>query len=701
MTSRPKVALSQDFLVNLSRLPPSIHSKVLKWTVQFQTHPTSPGINYEKIMKAVDPCLRSVRIDQDYRGIVFKPERDDVYVLLHVGRHDEAYQWAARRMMKVHPVTGALQILVVEESSVPAEAASTVSSPRLPEGEATTPVPPAPLPPLLETVTDEDLVYFGVPREVFGRVRAITALPELDTFRAELGVGPFEALSLLAVGFTVEEVRKDLETGARKPVDISDFATSLDNAESRSTFYVVENEAELAAVLNSPLSQWRIFLHPKQRRLANSDVNGPMRVLGGAGTGKTVLAMHRARWLAENRTGPDQRVLFTTFTRNLAGDIEANLETLCSRETMKKIQVLNLDRWVWTYLAGKRYEHRILYDLKGGARSEWDKALALRSGSLQQPDSFYEEEWEQVVAANGITTLDEYRTIRRVGRGGVLTRKQRDEIWPVFENFRHLLSVRKLKMVEDAYRDAALLLSQESGACPYSAIVVDETQDFGPMALRLLRQMAPPGKNDLFFVGDGHQRIYKRHRAAMSKCGINIVGRSRKLYLNYRTTEEIRAHATALLEGLSIDDLDEGLDSNTGYTSLSHGAAPTTLELNSPDEAMDQVARDARDLQDAPGDTLLSQCIIVPNHKIRVDLANVLARLNARVRLIDADTRDKADSDAIRVATMHRAKGLEFDRVTVLVEKQVLAGPECDETSRKLLYVALTRARREACIVTY
>ncbi len=164
-------------------------------------------------------------------------------------------------------------------------------------------------------------------------------------------------------------------------------------------------------------------------------------------------------------------------------------------------------------------------------------------------------------------------TARRGGRGVLLSRAKRDAIWPVFEEYRAQLASRRLKEVDDAYRDAAQLIEKDKHH-PYSAIVVDATQDFGPQALRLLRTLIEPGKNDLFFVGDGHQRIYHRHKAAMSRSGIDIRGRARKLYINYRTTDEIRRQAVALLEDVAVDDLDDGTDDNARYKSLSHGPAP-------------------------------------------------------------------------------------------------------------------------------
>ena len=268
-----------------------------------------------------------------------------------------------------------------------------------------------------------------------------------------------------------------------------------------------------------------------------------------------------------------KKVLVTTFTRNLAIDIETNLNTLCTQDIMSRIEVRNLDAWVLRFLRSKRYEQSIVYGRQDEAAACWHLALAVKDASLGLDDEFYAAELEQVVLAQGVATLDAYRAARRVGRGVVLSRAKRDAIWPVFEEYRAQLASRRLKEVDDAYRDAAQLIDKDRHH-PYSAIVVDETQDFGPQALRLLRALIEPGKNDLFFVGDGHQRIYHRNKAAMSRSGIDIRGRARKLYINYRTTDEIRRQAVALLEGVAVDDLDDGTDDNSRYKSLSHGPAP-------------------------------------------------------------------------------------------------------------------------------
>lgn len=699
MSLKPKVALSQDFLFQLAKLPSNVHSKVLKWAVIFQTDPKSPGINYEKIHAARDPNLKSVRIDQDWRGIVFKPDSGDVYVLLYVDHHDAAYKWAERRKLAINPVTGAMQVVVVEQVTVQAPVSNVEPEPA---PVSTEPLASKSL--VYADMADHDLMSLGVPQDWIARIRAVQSEDELDGLQASLPVEAYEGLFLIAAGDTVEQVLSARETRVDRAVNTNDFAAALTTPESQSRFVVVDDDEAMLAIMNAPLAQWRIFLHPTQHKLAGGDRSGPVRVLGGAGTGKTVLAMHRAKWLAENRTSEGKRVLFTTFTKNLATDIEDNLKTLCSPKTMAKIEVRNLDAWVHGYMRSRKLEHKIVYDRsKDGALQAWQAAMATKDVSIDVPPNFYEQELEQVVLAQGVTTRDEYRTVRRTGRGVILSRAKRDAIWPVFEEYRGQLTSRKLKEVDDAYREIASLLEQENTngqQLPYSGIVIDETQDLGPQALKLLRAMIPREVNDLFFVGDGHQRIYTRNRAAMSKCGIDIRGRSRKLYLNYRTTDEIRRAAVAMLEGCEVDDLDEGHDETRRYKSLSHGSAPLIVDASGMEEAVAVAIANVKKWRDEdPGERINSTCVIASSQVVRDSLARQFSGAGYSTSVIDASQNLSADTHAIHFATMHRAKGLEFDRVIVVTPASYLGVPLETEAQRKLIYVALTRAKRDAILI--
>ena len=702
MSLSPKVALSQDFLMQLAKLPVSVHSKVMKWAIQFQADPTSSGINYENINGARDPNLKSVRMDKDWRGIVFKPSTGDVYVLLYVSHHDEAYRWAENRKLSINPVTGAMQLVmlesVVEQAPVPAANDSALSLASTVEAAA-----PAPVNPLFSQVSDHELMSLGVPEELLPDVRRIETEEQLDAIQAQLPLEAYEGLFLVAAGDTVDQVLTARETRVDRVIDTKDFAAALTTPESQSRFVVVNDDETMIAIMNAPLAQWRVFLHPTQHKLAMGDRSGPVRVLGGAGTGKTVLAMHRAKWLAENRTLPGKKVLFTTFTKNLAIDIDQNLRTLCGADTLARLEIKNLDAWVNGFMRSRKLEHRIVYDRKQDASLQaWQAALAVKNDSLDLPDNFYEQELEQVILAQGITTLDQYRTARRIGRGVILSRAKRDAVWPVFDEYRGQLASRRLKEVDDAYREVADLLNAETERLDlYSAIVVDETQDFGPQALRLLRSMIAPGSNDLFFVGDGHQRIYSRHKAAMSKCGIDIRGRSRKLYLNYRTTDEIRRQAVALLEGCEIDDLDDGHDETKRYKSVSHGPKPELMEADGLEAAAEKAAQFIQQWKATEGEgSPLSICVVASSEKNRDALANRLQVAGLRCVAITSQNNHTDSRDVVHMATMHRAKGLEFDCVVVVAPKSYLGTPEDTGTQRKLLYVAITRAKRGVLLLT-
>lgn len=701
MSFKPKVALAQDFLLQLARLPVSAHSKVMKWAIQFQADPTSSGINYENINGARDPNLKSVRLSDDWRGIVFKPVQGDVYVLLYVDHHDDAYRWAKNRKLTINPVTGAMQMVTLEhvveqevEAGGPSQAAP---------GDARSGGPAEPAAaPLFCMLSDTELMSLGVPKELLPAVRKIDSEEALDAMQPRLPAEAYEGLFLVAAGDTVNQVLQARETRVDQAIDTSDFAAALATAESQSRFVVVDDDQAMLAIMNAPLAQWRVFLHPTQNKLARGDRSGPVRVLGGAGTGKTVLAMHRAKWLAENRAIGGKKVLFTTFTRNLALDIEENLKTLCSADTMSKIEVKNFDAWVSGFMRTRKLEHRIVYERsQDGALQAWQAALATKDATLDLPESFYSDELEQVVLAQGLTTLDQYRTARRIGRGVILSRAKRDAVWPVFEEYRGQLASRKLKEVDDAYREIAEMIATEQVAdLGYAAIVIDETQDFGPQALKLLRAMIARGPNDLFFVGDGHQRIYSRNRAAMSRCGIDIRGRSRKLYLNYRTTDEIRRQAVALLEGCEIDDLDDGNDETKRYKSLSHGPAPELRKTSGLEEAAEAAIAFIRHWRAAQAENeSLSFCVVSYSEKSRDALGQQLQAAGIASVPITAQSNHADARNVVHLATMHRAKGLEFDCVIVVAPESYLGPAEETAGQRRLLYVALTRAKRGALLL--
>ncbi len=425
---KPKVALSADVLSCMAGMPQGVQPKVAKFVTQFQADPTRSGIHYEKIRDARDKRMRSVRIDQAYRGIVLVPEKGDVYILLWIDKHDDAYAWARRHKVGIHAETGTLQVFVPDTEPVEANGKAPETAGR---------------PGAFDGLRDRELMRLGVPEEQLSLVRGVHDELELDAIEDRLPQEAYEGLFLYMAGTPYEEIINEREQVAA--VDVNDFSAALQRLSTQSRFYVAEDEVELQRMLNAPLDQWRVFLHPSQRKLATGTKNGPVRVLGGAGTGKTVVAMHRARWLLEN--DPQARILFTTFTHNLAIDIQENLRSICSPELMRRVEVVNLDQWVSNYLRRKNYDFRIEYQADNAC---WKQALDLAPGELGLPDAFYREEWERVVQPQNIETLEAYKQASRAGRGTRLSRRDRIAIWPVFAEYRNLLTANGLREVEDA-----------------------------------------------------------------------------------------------------------------------------------------------------------------------------------------------------------------------------------------------------------
>ena len=695
-----KMAMSSAFLVAYARLPSSQQRGVRTLISRFNADPTSSGLNYERIQGARDPNMRSLRIDLSYRAIVSKPERGDRHMLLWADKHDAAYKWALRHRCDINPETGALQVCEPEDRP-PADSRAAVSEP----SPATSEHAGRRL--AFADLKDRQHTRLGVPPAMVAEVREIFDEAGLDAMQARLPVEAYDALYLYLAGDTYEQLVAEREAPAE--VDTEDFASALERAESRARFVILEDDLALEAMLNAPLEHWRVFLHPSQRRLVERRWNGPVRALGGAGTGKTVAAMHRARWLARNL--PAGRILFTTFTRNLATDIENNLRSICSPEEMSRIEVKNLDRWVAGFLRGRRYEFQTQY---GRNREAWQRALDCKPPELGLPDSFFEDEWVQVIQANGVTNEQEYRQVSRVGRGTRLGRSARVEVWPVFEEYRAQLAERGLKEVDDAYRDAAALLNEDGDGSEYVTVIVDEAQDMGAQAFALVRAIVPSGRDDLFIVGDGHQRIYGRNRVVLGRCGIDLRGRSRKLRLNYRTTEETRRWASRLLSGRDIDDLDGGADENKGIRSLTRGPEPVLRNFVSREEQNDYLTDYLPDLQNG-GESLRAVCIVARTAEERRAVEQALCGMGVETTVIERNTIDDGPKGGVRLATMHRVKGLEFERVVMaginrglvplsaaVDNKSDAAARESAETEeRALLYVAATRARKELLVLSY
>jgi len=686
------VALGSDFLDAYARIPRAQQRKVRDFTEKFKANPNSPGINYEKIHDVRDDKVRTVRIDQKYRVVILHPGQGDVYILAWVDNHDDAMAWARNRVFEINPVTGALQIINVSE-------AEQVVPPKTDKKKTSG---------LLSQFKDDLLLSFGLPAILLPAVRAVRTPDELLAVNKHLPAECAEALTWLAEGIPPEEIRAAVVAQPKKEkVDTGDLATALAHPDTRRRFVTILSDKDLTAILDAPLEKWRIFLHPSQEKLVAKNFNGPAKVTGGAGTGKTVVAMHRAKHLA-SKVFPENadRILFTTFTANLAQNVEQMLSTLCP-ECMDRLEVVHLHAWAVRFLRSLGLTVEIASP--DTIEACWEEAV-VEATDPSWDTGFFRQEWEQVVQATGIQTQDEYLRVPRTGRGRTVSRPQRARIWKVFEHYRHALEKRNQQEWLEVIQTARRHLEEKKPKLPYRAVVVDESQDFHNEEWKLIRALVPVGANDLFLVGDAHQRIYGR-KVVLGRCGIAIQGRSSSLRINYRTTEQIRAWAVAMVEGMAVDDLDGEADEEKGYMSLLSGSKPECHRFATAEKEQEFLGKTVKDLiKNRPAEEI---CLVARTAKLIKDDYQALLK-SLGIEHVVLDKTKEGTGGGVRLATMHRVKGLEFpvmilagvnSKVVPLriaaVEGDPTVRKEHEDRERSLLFVAATRARDQLIVTSW
>lgn len=692
-TLHPTVAIGGTFLKSLMALPDKIMKKARETITKFQHNPTSPGLNYEKINNAKDERLRSIRIDQTYRCIVRKADKGDAYMLLWVDKHDEAYAWAENRICGVNALTGAIQVLEVQESA-------TITA----KTENTSQAEYVAQPGVFDKFSDRDIAQLGATDEMLPLIRSIKEENQLENLQRRFTTQVYEALYMLACGEDFDAVLDELGIDVGKEYDPEDFQAALKLDTNKQHFASISDDAELEAILNEPLALWRVYLHPSQRKLVQATFKGPARVLGGAGTGKTVVAMHRAKYLA-SQCADNERILFTTFTKSLINDIKNNLQKICTYDEIKKIEVIHLDAWCHNFLKARNYKHDIAYGSPGPKGHTlqtrlWEQAMGeLDSDAMSS--AFLRDEWDKVIQYHDIESFADYARVPRTGRRGRLSRLQRKAIWPVFGEYRTLLNEHQLWEPPDMMRAARSILEADQLSGGFKHVIVDEIQDFHPQAFRLMRAMMPTeqfSQNDLFLVGDGHQNIYGHH-IVLSHLGINIRGRGKRLRLNYRTPEETRRWASAILKGVEVDDLDGSKDTDRGYRSILSGPDPVFEPCDSFDDEIKAISKWIQDIQKDNGEHVV--CVSARTNAGCDDYAKALGAAGIAIHQITDKEHDIADPHPVRIATMHRIKGLEFDHVCLAglgkTNWQTMDENRM-EREKCLLHVAATRTKNSLLV---
>jgi superfamily I DNA/RNA helicase len=693
----PQLAFANSFWESYDVLEKPVKAGVRKAMAKFQQLSIAElhadkGLHLESVNNARDPRMRTIRINDFWRGVVLAPDDgSDMFLLLNVVPHDDAYTWAAKRLYTVNTATRALEVrnVVAIEQLTPALEQAAAQAPTL----------------LFAKYSDTVLRHLGIDDQVLRAVRTIIDKPQLEAFGGLLPEDQFEVLQYLAEGFSPDEVYRNV-VAERRPAEVDDDSTTslamaIANTTSRIT--LVTGPDELAEILDKPFAAWRVFLHPSQRRVAyRVSYNGPTQVTGGPGTGKTVVALHRVKHLLSR--SPDSRILLTTYTNALAGTLRENLALLLDdEEQLARVDVTTVNA----------FAHRIVRNLAGRVpspigdadeRQVWRRVC--RRLDLPWTEQFLAQEFRHVVLAQRLSGREEYLRANRRGRGSALGPRQRDRVWQAMELFSaELRAAGTITYLQVCAKAADLLRGADLTAHGFDHVVVDEAQDLHPAQWRVLRAAVAEGPDDLFITGDPHQRIYDS-RVSLGALGIFVAGRSSRLRINYRSTEEILAWSTGVLDGSRIEDLGgEGNDSLAGYRSLLHGKRPHAA--GHPTEQAEVTA-----LVERVGDWIgqgvrPSEIAVCTRFKLLLD--KVDDRLAAAgIPVVRVKDQPGADVDGVRLATMHAMKGLEFRCVAVVgvTAKAVplardVTPPDVDRMQhdsdmlreRCLLFVACTRAR--------
>jgi hypothetical protein len=634
-------------------------------------NPAHPSLQFHRLDKPRDPNFSSIRVNLDVRVIVHRTGSS--LLLCYVGHHDDAYQWAQRRKLETHPKTGAAQLVEVRET------VQKIVIPRYVEQER--PAPPKPR--LFHQLSDDKLLGYGVPSEWLADVRNATEDTILDVADHLPGEAA-EALLNIAVG--VPPI-----TPVPAPAGADPFA----HPDAQRRFRLMTNLEELERALDYPWEKWTIFLHPAQRQLVERSYNGPARVSGSAGTGKTIVALHRAVYLA--RMNPESRVLLTTFSDSLANALRPKLRALIANRPQlgERIDVYAID------VIGRR-----LYELNFGPvrlveTGTLKEILDAAAGPAKFPRRFLFVEWSQIVDAWQLDSWEAYRDAVRLGRKTRLPEARRIELWSIFEKVRAGLRDRGLTTAAAMFNRLAQKYAGNPHP-PFDYSVIDEAQDVNVAQLRFLSAIGGDRRNALFFSGDLGQRIFQQP-FSWKALGVDVRGRSTNLRVNYRTSHQIRRQADRLL-GPEIADVDGNTEQRNATVSLFNGPPPRISVFPTEAEEIQAVGRHL---------TALLKDGFLP-HEIGVFVRSA-AQWNRARAAIDAagvpfrvvDDKMETASRHVVVGAMHLAKGLEFravvamacdDEVIPLQERIESVTDDSDledvyNTERHLLYVACTRAR--------
>lgn len=641
--------IADTFTDSLGRLTSQEQKAVKTTAFDLQMNPSAPGLSFHRIDKSKDDNFWSVRANADIRLIIHKTASS--FLLAYVDHHDDAYKWAEKRRMDRHPVTGAMQLVQIRERVEDAEIYQlpVISQPARPEK-----------PKLFDNLRKFEIMAFGVPEDWVDDVRGATEDTLFEVI-AHLPQEAQEALLKLAVGETPEA-----------PVETPDTVDAFAHPDAQRRFKLVASSEDLQLALDFPWDKWAVFLHPAQEALVSKSFSGPVRVSGSAGTGKTIVALHRAVHLA--RSQPDARVLLTTFSKGLANALARRLALLAGHDAVLK------DRIAVKAFSAVGYD---LYTANFGQPNLASTAQVrnLLAKAASEVDghkfsaTFLFNEWSEVVDAWQLGDWEAYRDVTRLGRKTRIGGKQRETLWVIFEKVRAALAERNLVTWADVFGRLTDHF-QRTGKRAYEFAIVDEAQDLGVAEARFLASAVGVDGNALFLAGDLGQRIFQQP-FSWKALGLDVRGRSSTLRINYRTSQQIRSMADKLLPP-SVSDVDGNVEGRKGTVSLFDGPAPEVQTYSTPDFENDGVAAWIK--EHVTGGMNPCEVAIFVRSDAEMPRARQAAK-KAGCDVVELDDKSETADGKVNIGTMHFAKGLEFKAVAVMAcDDEVIPNQERIET---------------------
>lgn len=667
-----------DAFLKLNR---TTQTRVTDFIKKFRENSKSAAINLESITTFKDSSLRTARIDQKFRAIIKEVEASNLYLLIWVDNHDEAINWARNKVIDWNEQTNAYQVFTLDDSVEQKADEQTKES--------------ASEPLFMGKYGYEDMLEVGVPQALIPSALNVDNFSALEGLMDYLPNDAFENLYYLLDGADIDLLKHDIKEGVKG--DSKDVMTSKNNARS---FIELTDDEMFNEALQGSLQKWKYYLHPSQSSLVNRDYNGPVKISGGAGTGKTVAALHRLKYLSL-RNLDEKPILFTTFTKELSKNLSAQAIDLKVKPDTYRIE--NID--ALAFELARKYElinsrTRVIgMNNVKSAEDLWRDFLDERLVTFDE--EFLAQEFSDVVLAQNINTEQEYMRASRVGRGRAVSRKQRKELWDVFSDFVEKKNQNNLLYKEEVYNLVSDYLNK-NGQYEFAHVIVDELQDFSNVELNFIRSLVSEGNNDLFMVGDPMQNIYNK-KIVFSRSGINVRGqRSKRLRINYRTTEEIKRLAMSVIQNVEFDDFDGGVEDKAGYLSLFHGVDPTYQTFNDKQEELDFVFKEI--------DALVNDGIhfneIVIAARTRDAVKDFINKLHQEGMPYVTKNLLNTNNEGVRLTTFHGIKGLEFKQVFLVdVNQRTLPllpynyqdlmdyeKEEIEKREKALFYVASSRA---------